>query len=168
MLLQSQSLARFQEEVGRREVRMLLQLLLTQALVDLTYAGVDICCFILAAAHCSRRVLLLLLLLLYQLDDALVLPFVLVRVVCVHVFLVFIPHRLIASICCRLRAHLMVRLDAVLDTGEVLHETGDMRCRKLFALRHGLEATAVPIQSFSFLVGAVRDILGKPVAVDEW
>jgi hypothetical protein len=90
MLLQS--LARFQEEVRRREVRMLLQLLLTQALVDLAYARVDIRSFILAAAHCSRRVLLLLLLLLYQLDDALVLPFGLVRVVGVHVFLVFIPH----------------------------------------------------------------------------
>jgi len=75
---------------------MLLQLLLTQALVDLTYARVDIRSFILAATHCSRRVLLLLLLLLYQLDDALVLlfmlPFGLVRVVRVHVFLVFIPH----------------------------------------------------------------------------
>ena len=71
---------------------MLLQLLLTQALVDLTYARVDIRSFILAAAHRSRRVLLLLLLLLYQLDDALVLPFGLVRVVRVHVFLVFIPH----------------------------------------------------------------------------
>jgi hypothetical protein len=50
---------------------MLLQLLLTQALVDLTYARVDSRSCILAAAHCSRRVLLLLLLL-YQLDDALV------------------------------------------------------------------------------------------------
>ena len=71
---------------------MLLQLLLTQALVDLTYARVDSRSCILAAAHCSRRVLLLLLLLLYQLDDALVLPFGLVRVVRVHVFLVFISH----------------------------------------------------------------------------
>ena len=39
----------------------------------------------------------------------------------------------------------MVRLDAVLDAGEVLSEAGDMRCRKLFAMRHGLEATDVPI-----------------------
>ena len=39
----------------------------------------------------------------------------------------------------------MVRLDAVLDAGEVLAQTRDMRCRKLLALRHGLEAADVPI-----------------------
>ena len=61
----------------------------------------------------------------------------------------------------------MVGLDAVLDTSEILAETGDMRCRKLFALRYGLEAAHVPVQSCSFLLRALHHILGKPVTVDK-